>query len=105
MNAISSHAAELALAPTVAGRDPCPAIDRLGVQRAARQLLLALGADTDSAGLHDTPRRVADAYVELLTPRPFRATTFPNDEGYDELIAARSIPFHPLCMHHMLPFY
>jgi GTP cyclohydrolase I len=48
---------------------------------------------------------VADAYAELLTPRPFRATTFPNDDGYDELIVARSIPFHSLCMHHMLPFH
>src|SRR4051795_1173535 len=96
---------ELALAPTVAGRDLCPAIDRLGVQQAVRELLLALGADVDSAGLKDTPRRVADAYVELLTPRPFRATTFPNDDGYDELIVARSIPFHSLCMHHLLPFH
>jgi GTP cyclohydrolase I len=34
---------------------------------------------------------------------PFVATTFPNDEGYDELVLARDIPFHSLCMHHMLP--
>jgi GTP cyclohydrolase IA len=39
-----------------------------------------------------------------VTPRPFDATTFPNDEGYDELIVARGIPFHSLCMHHLLPF-
>jgi GTP cyclohydrolase IA len=44
------------------------------------------------------------AYAELLTPQPFRATTVPNDEGYDELIVARSIPFHSLCMHHLFPF-
>lgn len=47
---------------------------------------------------------MADAYAELLTPQPFRATTFPNDDGYDELIVARAIPFHSLCMHHLLPF-
>jgi GTP cyclohydrolase I len=41
----------------------------------------------------------------MLTPKPFEATTFPNDEGYDELVIARSIPFHSLCEHHMLPFY
>jgi GTP cyclohydrolase IA len=35
----------------------------------------------------------------------FRATTFPNDDGYDELIVARAIPFHSLCMHHLLPFH
>src|SRR5437016_841392 len=68
MNAMSSHAAEIALAPTVAGRDPCPAIDRLGVHRAVRELLLALDADVDSAGLKDTPRRVADAYVAARPP-------------------------------------
>jgi GTP cyclohydrolase IA len=79
-------------------------IDHVGVQRAARELLRALGADVDADGLEETPRRVADAYAELLTPRPFRATTFPN-EGYDQLIVARSIPFHSLCMHHLLPFH
>jgi GTP cyclohydrolase I len=80
-------------------------VDRMAVQRAARELLRALGADVDAAPLEDTPRRVADAYAELLTPQPFRATTFPNDDGYDELILARAIPFHSLCMHHLLPFH
>jgi GTP cyclohydrolase I len=47
---------------------------------------------------------VALAYEELLTPRPFHPTTFPNDEGYDELVVARDIPFHSLCEHHLLPF-
>jgi GTP cyclohydrolase I len=81
------------------------AVDRAAARRAARELLGALGADVDSEALADTPRRVADAYAELLTPRPFRATTFPNDDGYDELIVARGIPFHSLCMHHLLPFH
>jgi GTP cyclohydrolase IA len=80
-------------------------VDHAAAQRAATDLLRALGADVESDGLEDTPRRVADAYAELLTPRPFRATTFPNDDGYDELIVARSIPFHSLCMHHLLPFH
>jgi GTP cyclohydrolase I len=80
-------------------------IDHGAVERAAADLLRALGADVDGEALEETPRRVADAYSELLTPQPFRATTFPNDEGYDELIVARSIPFHSLCMHHLLPFH
>jgi GTP cyclohydrolase IA len=80
-------------------------IDRGAVERAAADLLRALGADVDAEALGETPRRVADAYAELLTPQPFRATTFPNDDGYDELIVARSIPFHSLCMHHLLPFH
>ena len=80
-------------------------IDHDAVEHAAADLLRALGADVDAEALEETPRRVADAYAELLTPQPFRATTFPNDDGYDELIAARSIPFHSLCMHHLLPFH
>ncbi|HEY2637477.1 MAG TPA: GTP cyclohydrolase I FolE [Solirubrobacteraceae bacterium] len=98
-----SPAPELALAapPDEATRT----IDHAAVQRAARDLLAGLGADVDSAGLRDTPRRIADAYAELLTPRPFRPTTFPNEDGYDELIVARAIPFHSLCEHHLLPFH
>jgi len=80
-------------------------IDRGAVERAAADLLRALGADVEAGALEETPRRVTDAYAELLTPQPFRATTFPNDDGYDELIVARSIPFHSLCMHHLLPFH
>jgi GTP cyclohydrolase IA len=80
-------------------------IDYGAVQSAARDLLCALGADVEAEGLRETPRRVADAFTELLTAQPFRATTFPNDDGHDELIVARSIPFHSLCMHHLLPFH
>jgi GTP cyclohydrolase I len=80
-------------------------IDHAAVERAARDLLRGLGADVDAEGLEETPRRVAEAYAELLTPQPFRPTTFPNDDGYDELIVARAIPFHSLCMHHLLPFH
>ena len=80
------------------------AIDRAGARRAAADLLRALGADIDAPGLQDTPRRLADAYAELLTPVPFEPTTFPNTDGYDELVVAGSIPFHSLCEHHLLPF-
>jgi GTP cyclohydrolase I len=94
----------LALAEPVPADPEARRIDHGAVQRAASDLLRALGADVDTEGLEETPRRVAEAYAELLTPQPFRPTTFPNDEGYDELIVARSIPFHSLCMHHLLPF-
>jgi GTP cyclohydrolase IA len=80
-------------------------LDRTSVERAARDLLAALGADVDADGLRETPRRMADAYAELLTPAPFNLTTFPNDETYDELVVVRDIPFHSLCMHHVLPFH
>ena len=80
-------------------------IDSAAVEEAARDLLEALGADLDGEGLRDTPRRMADAFSELLTPEPFNLTTFPNDEGYDELVVVRDIPFQSLCMHHVLPFH
>jgi GTP cyclohydrolase I len=98
------RAAALALAEPVPAGAEARRIDHEAVERAARDLLRGLGADVDTEALEETPRRVAEAYAELLTARPFRATTFPNDEGYDELIVARSIPFHSLCMHHLLPF-
>jgi GTP cyclohydrolase IA len=73
-------------------------------ERAVRDLLLALGRDPSSPHLADTPRRVAESFTEMLTPREFDLTTFPNDEDYDELVLARSIPVQSLCEHHMLPF-
>jgi GTP cyclohydrolase I len=84
---------------------PLGRVDLEAAERAALALLEALGADPADEGLADTPRRVAAAYAELLTPPPFTPTTFPNDEGYDELVVARSIPFYSLCQHHLLPFH
>ncbi|MDQ6806447.1 MAG: GTP cyclohydrolase I [Actinomycetota bacterium] len=76
-------------------------IDRVAAEAAAAALLAALGANVAHEQLRETPRRMIDAYAELLTPAPFRATTFPNDDGYDELVIIRGIPFHSLCMHHV----
>jgi GTP cyclohydrolase IA len=79
-------------------------IDLRAASRAAADLLTALGVDLDSESLRETPRRIAAAYAELLTPVEFAPTTFPNDGGYDELVVATGIPFHSLCEHHVLPF-
>ena len=78
--------------------------DRARAAAAVADLLTALGRDVDSPHLADTPRRVAEAFIEMLTPAEFALTTFPNDEGYDELVLVRDIPFHSLCEHHLLPF-
>lgn len=94
------------MSTTVQGPGPLAReIDLGAAEEAARALLVALGTDMSGESIADTPRRVAHAFAELLTPVPFVATTFPNDEGYDELVVARDIPFHSLCMHHMLPFH
>jgi GTP cyclohydrolase I len=81
-----------------------PAIDLDGAADAVSDLLVALGQDPGVEDLRDTPRRVAAALAELLTPTEFVMTTFGNDEGYDEMVVVRDIPFHSLCAHHLLPF-
>jgi GTP cyclohydrolase I len=94
----------LHLAEPVEG-DARRAIDYNAAEGAVLELLTALGEDVTRPGLRDTPRRIAAAYAQLLTPEPFEPTTFPNDEHYDELVLVREIPFHSLCEHHLLPFH
>ena len=79
-------------------------VDQPAAAAAVHALLVALGQDVTSESLVDTPARVAAAYAELLSPHVFDLKTFPNDEGYDELVVARDIPFSSLCEHHLLPF-
>ncbi|MDT3397946.1 GTP cyclohydrolase I FolE [Streptomyces sp. B1866] len=79
-------------------------MDLAAAERAAGQFLRALGISTASESLRGTPGRMARAYAELFSPRPFDLTTFPNDEGYDELVLARRIPLRSVCEHHLLPF-
>lgn len=81
-----------------------PGVDLAVAARGAQLLLSGLGIATESESMADTPRRMASAYAELLSPRSFDLTTFPNDEQYDELVLARGIPVHSVCEHHMLPF-
>jgi GTP cyclohydrolase I len=79
-------------------------VDRERAERAVAELLDALGVDRRAESLHETPRRVVSAFAELLRAEPFRATTFPNDGGYDELVVVSDIAFSSLCEHHLLPF-
>lgn len=80
-------------------------IDLDAAERAAGDLLHALGIATDTESLRGTPGRMARAYADLFTPTVFEMTTFPNDEGYDDLVLARSIPLRSVCEHHLLPFF
>jgi GTP cyclohydrolase IA len=80
------------------------AVDLAAAERAAAAFLTALGVPQDTESLRGTPGRMARAYAELFTPRPFELTTFPNDEAYDGLVLARAIPVHSVCEHHLLPF-
>ena len=82
-------------------------VDRERIQRATREVLLAIGEDPDREGLMETPRRVADAYAELFAglhddPRRHLRVTF--DEHHKEMVVLRDIPFASVCEHHLLPF-
>jgi GTP cyclohydrolase IA len=83
---------------------PAPGVDLIAAEEAAGAFLVALSVDLDTEGLAATPARMARAYAEMFSPRPFDLTTFSNDAGYDEMIIARSIPMRSVCEHHLLPF-
>jgi GTP cyclohydrolase I len=93
--------------------DPRPAnmpdapVDIPRIEKAVREILLAVGEDPDREGLVKTPNRVARAYGELMAglhddPRRHLQTVF--SERYDEVVLLRDIEFHSLCEHHLLPF-
>lgn len=79
-------------------------MDLVAAQKAAADMLAALSVPVDSDDMADTPRRMVQAYAELLTVGEFDFTTFPNTEGYDELVLVEDIPVRSVCEHHMLPF-
>jgi GTP cyclohydrolase I len=79
-------------------------VDLAAAEQAAADLLEALGQPINTTGMAETPRRMAHAYAEMLTVGEFDFTTFPNSEGYDELVLVEDVPVRSLCEHHMLPF-
>jgi GTP cyclohydrolase I len=79
-------------------------VDLRAAREAAGAFLTALGISLDTESLRGTPQRMAEAYAEMFSPRPFDLTTFPNDGGYDELVLERGIPVLSVCEHHLLPF-
>ncbi len=87
---------------------PEPAhVDVPRIERAIREILIAVGEDPDREGLIKTPNRVARAYGELMAglhtdPKLHLKTVF--NERYDEVVLLRDIQFHSLCEHHLLPF-
>jgi GTP cyclohydrolase I len=86
---------------------PAKAVDTARIERAVREILLAVGENPDREGLAKTPGRVARSYAELFSglfedPRLHLRTVF--KERYDEVVLLRDIEFHSLCEHHLLPF-
>ena len=83
-------------------------VDRPRAEAAVRELLLALGEDPDREGLRDTPRRVAAAFEETFGGRDVdlpKLLAVGFEEGHDEMVILRDIPFFSTCEHHLMPFH
>jgi GTP cyclohydrolase I len=81
-----------------------PTVDLAAARDAAEAMLTALGLPVSGPDMAETPRRLVDAYAELLAVPEFDLTTFDNVSEYDELVLVRDIPLRSLCEHHLLPF-
>ena len=82
-------------------------IDLPRIEKAVREMLLAIGEDPDREGLRHTPNRVARMYAELfagLHEDPERHLQTMFDEDHHEMVALRDIPFNSMCEHHLMPF-
>ncbi len=109
-----SAAVALALSTPCSSRananPPSPTtVDGPRIERAIREVLLAIGEDPDREGLQDTPARVARAYAQVFgglheSPAKHLSRVFAN-EGAGEVVICRNIEFHSMCEHHLLPFW
>lgn len=83
-------------------------VDLARIEKAVREILLAVGEDPDREGLVHTPARVARAYAELfagLRVDPAKVLTTTFEANHDELVLVRDIEVFSLCEHHLLPFH
>ena len=83
-------------------------IDVARIERAVREILLAIGEDPDRDGLIATPGRVGRAYAEQfsgLSQRPEDVLSTVFDANHDELILVRDIEVYSTCEHHLVPFF
>lgn len=90
------------------GAKPLESVDHARIERAVREILLAVGEDPDRDGLLDTPARVARSYAEIFgglhqDPRDVLGTTF--DVDHDEMVLVTDIAVYSTCEHHLLPFH
>ncbi len=82
--------------------------DREALMRSVREMIEHLGLDVGSNGLADTPRRIADMYLELfegLWLDPHEPLSVQFEEGHSEMVILKDIPFYSMCEHHFLPFH
>ena len=92
----------------ISDSQPSSEIDRPRIERAVREILLAIGEDPERDGLIDTPARVARAYAEQfagLRQEPEDVLTTVFDAEYDEMVLVRGIELYSTCEHHLVPFF
>ncbi len=85
-----------------------PEFDTARLRKAVREIIQAVGEDPDREGLLETPRRVADMYAEVfsgLRQDPADVLRVGFEEGHQELVLVKDIPFYSMCEHHFLPFH
>ena len=82
-------------------------VDRLRIESAVREILVALGEDPEREGLRGTPRRLAEAYAFLFAGLGDDSAVHLDvgfQEEHREMVLVRDIPLHSLCEHHLMPF-
>jgi len=82
-------------------------VDLAAIEKAVREILVAVGEDPQREGVAETPKRVAKMYQELfagLFEDPAEHLSVSFSEQYDEMVILRDIPFYSMCEHHLLPF-
>jgi GTP cyclohydrolase IA len=87
---------------------PPTSFDAERIRHAVLEILLAIGEDPTREGLIETPRRIAEMYREVfsgLQADPREVLTVGFEEGHQEMIVLRDIPFYSMCEHHLLPFH
>jgi GTP cyclohydrolase I len=90
------------------GEKILPEVDQPRIDRAIREILLAIGEDPERDGLADTPARVARAYAEQfagLRQRPEDVLNKVFDADHDEMVLVRDIELYSTCEHHLVPFF
>ena len=82
-------------------------MDKKRIEKAVREILLAVGEDVTRHDIKDTPKRVADMYEEILSGtkvNPAKELEVVFEKEHDEIVLLKGIPLYSMCEHHLLPF-
>ena len=83
-------------------------IDQEKIKQAVHDILIAIGEDPSREGIKETPRRIAEMYAEVfrgMKEDPKEVLSVGFEEGHNEMVILKDIPFYSMCEHHLLPFY